>query len=101
VSGTSLTDFFQPFIDWADGFGLVGLAIVSATEAAFQPIPPDVLVIPMVVEADSLLSISMIVLVATLSSVLGAFVGYGIGYYGGIPILEKFVSQANINRLNT
>ena len=101
MSGTSLTDFFQPFIDWADGFGLVGLAIVSATEAAFQPIPPDVLVIPMVVEADSLLSISMIVLVATLSSVLGAFVGYGIGYYGGIPILEKFVSQANINRLNT
>ena len=74
MSGTSLTDFFQPFIDWADGFGLVGLAIVSATEAAFQPIPPDVLVIPMVVEADSLFSISMIVLVATLSSVLGAFV---------------------------
>ena len=67
MSGTSLTDFFQPFIDWADGFGLVGLAIVSATEAAFQPIPPDVLVIPMVVEADSLFSISMIVLVATLS----------------------------------
>ena len=31
----------------------------------------------------------------------GAFIGYAIGYYGGIPILEKFVSRANINRLNT
>ena len=101
VSGTSPSDLFQPFIEWADGIGLLGLALVSASEAAFQPIPPDVLVIPMVVEADSLFAISMIVLVATLSSVFGAFIGYAIGYYGGIPILEKFVSQANINRLNT
>ena len=100
VSGTSPSDLFQPFIEWADGIGLLGLALVSASEAAFQPIPPDVLVIPMVVEADSLFAISMIVLVATLSSVFGAFIGYAIGYYGGIPILEKFVSRANINRLN-
>jgi len=96
----SPSDYFQPFIDWADGFGLIGLALVSATEAAFQPIPPDVLVIPMVIEADSVLGISLIVLVATLSSVLGAFFGYGIGYYGGIPLLERFVSDSNINRLN-
>ena len=101
VSGTSPSDFFQPFIEWADGIGLLGLALVSASEAAFQPIPPDVLVIPMVVDADSLFAISLIVLVATLSSVFGAFIGYAIGYYGGIPILEKFVSRANINRLNT
>lgn len=96
----SPSDYFQPFIDWADGFGLLGLALVSATEAAFQPIPPDVLVIPMVIEANSMIGISIIVLVATLSSVFGAFLGYGIGYYGGIPILERFVSDSNINRLN-
>ena len=96
----SPSDYFQPFVDWADGFGLMGLALVSATEAAFQPIPPDVLVIPMVIEADSILGISLIVIVATLSSVLGAFFGYGIGYYGGIPLLERFVSDSNINRLN-
>ena len=96
----SPSDYFQPFIDWADGFGLMGLALVSASEAAFQPIPPDVLVIPMVIEADSILGISLIVLVATLSSVLGAFFGYGIGYYGGIPLLERFVSDSNVNRLN-
>lgn len=94
------SDYFQPFVDWADGFGLLGLALVSATEAAFQPIPPDVLVIPMVIEANSVIGISMIVLVATLSSVFGAFLGYGIGYYGGIPVLERFVSDSNINRLN-
>ena len=96
----SPSDYFQPFIDWADGFGLLGLALVSASEAAFQPIPPDVLVIPMVIEANSVLAISLIVLVATLSSVFGAFFGYAIGYYGGIPLLERFVSGSNINRLN-
>jgi len=101
MDGMSPSDFFQPFVDWADGFGLLGLALVSASEAALQPIPPDVLVIPMVVEANSSFAISMIVLVATLSSVLGAFIGYAIGFYGGIPILEKFVSKANINRLNS
>lgn len=96
----SPSDYFQPFVDWADDFGLLGLALVSATEAAFQPIPPDVLVIPMVIEANSVIGISIIVLVATLSSVFGAFLGYGIGYYGGIPVLERFVSDSNINRLN-
>ena len=100
MSGMSPSDYFQPFIDWADGFGLLGLALVSASEAAFQPIPPDVLVIPMVIEANSVLGISLIVLIATLSSVFGAFFGYGIGYYGGIPVLERFVSVSNINRLN-
>ncbi len=100
MRGMSPSDYFQPFIDWADGFGLIGLALVSASEAAFQPIPPDVLVIPMVIEANSILGILLIVLVATLSSVFGAFLGYGIGFYGGIPILERFVSQKNINRLN-
>ena len=100
MSGMSPSDYFQPFIDWADGFGLLGLALVSASEAAFQPIPPDVLVIPMVIEANSILGISLIVLVATLSSVFGAFFGYAIGYYGGIPVLERFVSDSNVNRLN-
>ena len=100
MSSMSPNDYFQPFIDWADGFGLLGLALVSASEAAFQPIPPDVLVIPMVIEANSVLGISLIVLIATLSSVFGAFFGYAIGYYGGIPVLERFVSVSNINRLN-
>ena len=100
MSSMSPSDYFQPFIDWADGFGLLGLALVSASEAAFQPIPPDVLVIPMVIEANSVLAISLIVIVATLSSVFGAFFGYAIGYYGGIPVLERFVSVSNINRLN-
>ena len=87
-------------IDWAGEWGLLGLAVVSASEAAFQPAPPDLLVIPMVLGTDSSLDILAIVLVATLSSVVGAVGGYGIGAYAGRPILERFASDATVTRLN-
>ena len=87
-------------IEWADGLGYVGLAILTSTEAALQPIPPDPLVWNMILEADSGLVIATIVLIATLSSVLGALAGYAIGMYGGGWLLERFVSQSTIARLN-
>ena len=94
-----LGDLTDSVIDWAEGFGLLGLAIVSATEAAFQPAPPDLLVLPMVLGAESSLEILAIVLVATLSSVLGAIGGYGIGIYAGRPLLERFASENTVSRL--
>ncbi len=81
-------------IEWADGLGYLGLAILTSTEAALQPIPPDPLVWNMILEADSGL------VIATLSSVLGALAGYAIGMYGGGWLLERFVSQSTIARLN-
>ena len=87
-------------IEWADGLGYLGLAILTSTEAALQPIPPDPLVWNMILEADSGLVIATIVLIATLSSVLGALAGYAIGMYGGGWLLERFVSQSTIARLN-
>ena len=94
-----LGDLTDSIIDWAEGFGLLGLAIVSATEAAFQPAPPDLLVLPMVLGADNSMEILAIVLVATLSSVLGAIGGYGIGVYAGRPLLERFASEKTVRRL--
>ena len=87
-----ITDFV---LDWADGFGLIGLAIVSSTEAAFQPVPPDLLVMPMSLSADGPLELFLIFSVATLSSVLGSLGGYAIGFYGGRPLLERFASTDN------
>ena len=96
-----LNGITDSIIEWAEGFGLLGLAIVSASEAALQPAPPDLLVIPMVLGADSSLDILTIVLVATVSSVIGAVAGYGIGAYAGRPILERFASDATVARLDT
>ena len=87
-------------IEWADGLGYLGLAILTSTEAALQPIPPDPLVWNMILEADSGFVVATVVLIATLSSVLGALAGYAIGMYGGGWFLEKFVSDSTIARLN-
>ena len=54
------------------------LGIVSFVESSFFPIPPDVMVIPMVLaKKDSYLKIFLI---ATIFSVLGGIFGYLIGY---------------------
>ena len=87
-------------IEWADGLGYLGLAILTFTEAALQPIPPDPLVWSMILEANNGFVVATVVLIATLSSVLGALAGYGIGMYAGGWFLEKFVSESTIARLN-
>ena len=55
------------------------LAFVSFIESSIFPIPPDVLLIPMVLAARSRwLAIAMI---CTIASVLGGLAGYAIGYF--------------------
>ena len=54
------------------------LGIVSFVESSFFPIPPDVMIVPMVLaKKDNYLKIFLI---ATLFSVLGGIAGYLIGY---------------------
>ena len=87
-------------IDWGSNFGLVGLALVSFTESIIQPVPPDLLVIPMSLEAASNLELLAIFLVATISSVLGSLVGYAIGLYAGRPIISRFARPSISRRLD-
>ena len=84
-------------VSWGSGFGLVGLAVVSATEAALQPVPPDLLVIPMSLDANSQFELLAIFLVATLFSVIGSLGGYGIGLYAGRPAIEK-IAKSSLSR---
>lgn len=66
------------------------LAAVAFIESSFFPIPPDVLMIPMILAAPR--RAWLIAGVATLASVLGGLLGYAIGYFFydtlGQPILE-------------
>ncbi len=81
------------------GWGLFAVAFI---ESSFFPIPPDVLIIPMVLAARS--RAWSIAAIATLGSVLGGFFGYAIGAFFfetlGEPVLafygyqEKFQSFA-------
>ena len=54
------------------------LAIESFIESSFFPIPPDVMIVPMVISRKN--EFIRIALIATIFSVLGAMFGYYIGY---------------------
>ena len=54
------------------------LAIESFIESSFFPIPPDVMIVPMVISKKN--DFIQIALIATIFSVLGALFGYFIGY---------------------
>ncbi len=83
--------------DWVIGLAghrhaLWALAGISFIESSVFPIPPDVLLIPMVLAAPT--RAWRIALVCTVASVLGGAVGYGIGYFlyegFGRPIIEFY-----------
>lgn len=70
-------------------YGLWGLFFLSFIEAFISPLLPDVMLIPMVLATpEEAIYYSSI---ATVASVLGGFIGYGIGIKFGQPALKKFV----------
>lgn len=75
----------SPYAVWA-------LAAVAFVESSVFPIPPDVLLIPMILAARS--KAFQYGLIATVASVLGGLAGYGIGWglweVVGQPILEFY-----------
>lgn len=75
---------FRRLYDWmmrlaAHRRALPALAAVSFAESSFFPIPPDVMLVPMVLANRS--KAFVIAGVCTLASVLGGLFGYAIGYF--------------------
>ena len=68
------------------------LATISFAESSFFPVPPDVMIVPMVVAKRK--KYLKIFFIATLFSSLGAFLGYFIGYQFfsevGVKIFEFY-----------
>jgi len=94
--------------DWTMGFAghpraLWVLAIVSVAESSVFPIPPDVLMIPMILARPS--RAWLIASVCLVSSVLGGLLGYAIGAFAfeeiGRPIFETLGKIDRIEEFNT
>jgi membrane protein YqaA with SNARE-associated domain len=68
------------------------LAVVSFVESSVFPIPPDVLIVPMIIAAPR--RAWLIATVATAASVLGGILGYAIGVFFydavGAPVLQFY-----------
>jgi membrane protein YqaA with SNARE-associated domain len=70
--------------DWTIHFSngpnaLWALAVISFVESSFFPIPPDLLLIPMIIANPD--HAWWLATVATISSVCGGFLGYAIGHF--------------------
>ncbi len=83
--------------DWTMGLAaqpraLWALAAISFIESSIFPVPPDILLVPMVLAARP--QAWRIALVCTVASVLGGLLGYAIGYFlyesAGRPLLEFY-----------
>jgi undecaprenyl-diphosphatase len=81
----------EVILDFFESFGPLALALLSFTEAIIQPIPPDVLFLPMAYDArDNEALLIWLWLVVTLSSVLGAIIGHALGKRYGTKLIDKF-----------
>ena len=70
---------YDKCVDWAGyKYAKPMLAFESFIESSFFPIPPDVMIVPMVISKKK--EFIKIALIATIFSVLGALFGYYIGY---------------------
>lgn len=72
------------------------LAATSFAESSFFPVPPDVMIVPMVLARPE--RAWHIATVCTIASVIGGFFGYAIGYFLfeaiGQPIIDFYGMQA-------
>ena len=79
------------------------LALVSFAESSFFPIPPDVMMIPMILARPS--KAWLIASVALVASVLGGILGYAIGAFAfeqiGQPILTSLGKADAMAEFNT
>lgn len=77
-------------------YALWGLALVAFVESSVFPIPPDILMIPMIIARPN--RAFLIAGVALVSSVLGGMLGYFIGWGAfesiGRPVLEFYGKDA-------
>ena len=87
-------------VDWFDGFGWLSLAAMSFTEAIIQPVPPDLLFLPMLVNAqgDTTLVIWLWAVI-TITSVLGSLVGYYLGKKWGRSLFNRFKAEKHLEKI--
>ena len=76
------------------------MGVVSFAESSFFPIPPDVMLVPMILANRQ--KAFTIALVCTVCSVLGGLLGYAIGFYFfetiGAWVVETYGLQAGLEK---
>ena len=90
----------ETIVGWFDGFGSLSLGAMSFSEAIIQPVPPDLLFLPMLVSAQGNSSLVIwLWAVVTVTSVLGSLVGYYIGKKWGRSLFSRFKADKHLAKI--
>lgn len=82
-------------ISWAyTPYGAIALAVLAFAESSCFPLPPDILLIALCI-IDPKRSF-FYASVCSAASVVGGVFGYGLGRYGGRPLLKRLFAEAKI-----
>ncbi len=99
-----MRDVLHGLLDWVESFAATpygdwALFGIAFAESSFFPVPPDVLLIALcVAKPESALYFAAL---CSVGSVLGGMLGYGIGYYGGRPLLYRFFDERKIKAVES
>lgn len=88
---------FDHILEIIKSFGEWGMAFLAFSDAFFSPIVPDILLIPMCLAAPE--RAIFLTGLATLASVLGACIGYGIGHRFGPFAQAKLIPPKHMRTI--
>ena len=88
-------DLYQWMLSWSESeYSVPALFVLAFAESSFFPLPPDVLLMALTLGNPSWgMYYAMI---TTVGSVLGGIFGYAIGWWGGRPLLIRFMGQERV-----
>lgn len=94
----------RDLLHWVESFadsphGVWALVALSFAESSFFPVPPDVLLIALCLGNPE--RAFWFAAVCAASSVVGGMAGYGIGFYGGRPLLKRLFRAERIRAVES
>lgn len=99
TQAASARQLLHDMLYWVESFaatphGVWALLLISFVESSVFPIPPDVLLIALCLGAPE--QSMWFALICTVGSVLGGALGYGLGKWGGRPLLLRMFNAKRV-----
>ena len=88
-----MAELTAALLEW----GLYGLIVAAFTESFVSPILPDIILWPLMLAKPQ--EAIFLGAVATGASILGGFIGYGIGYKIGAPAARKLIPAKHLIKI--
>src|SRR5690606_23173749 len=91
--------WLHDLLAWVESFaatphGVWALFLIAFAESSVFPVPPDVLLIALCLGAPE--QSMWFALVCSIGSVAGGALGYGIGKWGGRPVLRRLFNEERV-----